>query len=85
MPQGWAHCESWGPLPLPGCGQDSGSTPGLTPTLGFSTLKGLDAQLCQDNIGPKSLLARAAQKSFCARAAEGFSHNHTGNTLVPLL
>lgn len=64
MLQGCAHCEV--PLPLLGCRQHPGAHPHA---VGFSTLKGLDAQLCQ----PKSLLARAAQKSFCARAAEGFS------------
>lgn len=52
---------------------------------GLSTLKGLDAQLCKDNVAPESLPARAAGERFCARAAEGFGHDRRGNTLIPAL
>lgn len=91
--QGWADRVSRVPLPPPRLqagfrqhteGQGRGAHR-LPLAVGFGTLKGLDAQLCKGNIGPESLLARAAQESFCARAAEGFGHDCRGNTLIPLL
>lgn len=57
-----------GPLPLPATGGSTQHTKGQGAhrplAAGLSTLKGLDAQLCKDNVAPESLLAREQEKGF---------------------